>query len=84
MTFRRGDTDSVILIMLLLIMACVGLGLTARSIYRVAYKNGQIDALEGTVRYTSIETDAGTFWYEESQPAVLYASRKKSEEGGIE
>lgn len=40
------------------------------------YNHGQIDALEGNVVYESIETPDGTFWYDPSDPRILWESRK--------
>ena len=78
MTSRRGNTTGeTIAYMLLMAFAIGALVITGAYWYRDGYRDGQIDALEGTVKYASVETEAGTFWYTESKPKNLYARRKK-------
>ena len=78
MTSRRGETTSAIIACMLLMTIAIGLLVLAGAYwYHTGYRDGQIDALEGTAKYTSVETETGTFWYRESNPGKLHASRKK-------
>ena len=46
--------------------------------YVMAYRHGQIDALEGDISFTSIKTEDGVYWYRTSAPGVLFGSRNES------
>ncbi len=55
--------------------------LIGQTVYKAGYRNGQIDALEGTVWYASVEAPFGEiFWYRKYMPEKLYPSRKKSDD----
>ena len=76
---RRGESAEGVLVVLAIIVLCaIALGWIAHATYETGYRNGQIDSLEGTVRYTSVAD--GTLWYREFAPKKLYKSRKKKDD----
>ena len=80
---RRGETiESVIAVFCILVLVVLGLIWMSSASYNSGYRDGQIDALEGTVEYKSVESPAGdTYWYKQYLPsgAKLYPSRKKDD-----
>lgn len=83
--FRRGathaDTIGGLAMLGLILLFLVAVGTTVK---RESYRHGQIDALEGDVRYVSLEMDGDVFWHEPSKPEKLYPSRKDAVDPEIE
>ena len=78
---RRGNTvEATVAILCVMVLCFIALCWAGVSAYTSGYRNGQIDALEGTVEYESVEVmGAGTYWYERHLPEKLYPSRKKDD-----